>query len=264
VSAWSMGTRESGDASGFTGAFWLARKEMRQAWPTYPLTGLLLLLSGFFVVPSLSGVFELRGFGDVGHRTEEFYNAFFSDCLFLVICAFLAVNVVPGGYARVRRGAFYAKLRFFRKLPIPAGSVVGSRALGMLFALILGAPAFFLPAFLISELGELGASYLWFAGIWIGYCLLASGFYLLLELTESGRTLTLISNGFVVSLVLALALLEWTVDLGLVGRTVELVHDYGSLPAILSILAGGAAFAILAWTTAGRLKKRNLSGDLSV
>ena len=183
MSAWGRGWL-SGDASGFAGAFRLARKEMRQAWPSYPLSSLFLLLSGFFVAPSLSGVFELRGFGDVGQRTEEFYNAFFSDCLFLVICAFLAVNVVPGGYARVRRGAFYAKLRFFRKLPVPAGSVVGSRALGMLFALILNAPAFYLPAFLISDLGELGASYLWFAGIWIGYCLLASGFYLHLELTE--------------------------------------------------------------------------------
>src|SRR5215216_4818648 len=242
VSAGSMGTRESGDASGFAGAFWLARKEVRRAWPSYPLTGLLLLLSGFFVVPSLSGVFELRGFGDVGQRMEGFYNAFFSDCLFLVICAFLAVNVVPGGYALVRRDAFSARLHFFRKLPIPAGSVVGSRALGMLLALIVGAPAFFLPAFLISDLGELGALYLWFAGIWIGYCLLASGFYLHLELTENGRTCALISNGFVLSLVLALALLEWTVGLGLVGRTVELAHNYGPLPAIFSILAGGAAF----------------------
>src|SRR5215216_3500266 len=195
----------------------------------------------------------------MGERIEGFYNAFFSDCLFLLICAFLAVNVVPGDYARVRRDAFYPGLYFFRKLAIPAGSVVGSRALCMLLALILNAVAFFLPAFLLSELGELGASYFWFAGIWIGYGLLASGFYLLLELTESGRSCALISNGFALSLILAVALLEWTVDLGLVRRTVELVHDYGPLPAILSVLAGGAAFAILAWATAKRLEKRDLS-----
>lgn len=263
MSAGSMGTRESGDASGFAGAFWLARKEVRRAWPTYPLSGLLLLLSGFFVVPSVSGVFELRGFGDVGQRMEEFYNAFFSDCLFLVICAILAVNVASRDYVLVRRDAFSARLHFFRKLPIPAGSVVGSRALGMLLALIVGAPAFFLPAFLLSDLGELGASYLWFAGVWVGYCLLASGLYLLLELTESGRSCALISHGFALSLVLALALLEWTLDLGLVGRTVELVHDYGPLPAILSILAGGAAFALLARLTVRRIQGRDLSGGLS-
>jgi hypothetical protein len=258
VSAWGVGTRERAEASGFAGAFRLARKEMRQAWPSYPQSGLFLLLLGFFVVPSVSGVFELRGFGEVGQRMEGFYNAFFSDCLFLVVCAFLAVNVVPGGYALVRRDAFYARLRFFRKLAVPAGSVVGSRGLCKLFALILNAVAFFLPAFLLSDLGELGASYVWFAGIWIGYGLLVSGLYLLLELTESGRTSTLISNGFILLLVLALALLEWTVELGLVGRTVELAHDYGPLPAILSILAGGTAFAILAWATAKRLKKWDL------
>jgi hypothetical protein len=254
-----VGPRESGGASGFAGALWLARREMRQAWPSYSLRGLFLVLMGFFVVPSVSGVFELRGFGDVGRRMEEFYNAFFSDCLFLVICAFLGVSVVSGDYARVRRDAFYARLHFFRKLPIPARSVVGSRGLGMLLALIVGAPAFFLPAFLVSDLGELGAAYLWFAGIWIGYGLLASGLYLLLELTESGRKHALISNAFILSLVLVLALLEWTVDLGLVGRTVELVRDYGPLPAIFSILAGGAAFAVLARTTASRLEKRDLS-----
>jgi hypothetical protein len=180
VSAGGMGTNERAEASGFAGALRLARKEMRQAWPSYPLSGLLLLLVGFLVVPSLSGIFELRGFGEVGERMEGFYNAFFSDCLFLVICAFLAVNVVPGNYAFVRRDAFfYPRLHFFRKLAVPAGSVVGSRAVCMLFALILNALAFFLPAFLVSELGELGASYVWFAGIWIGYGLLAAGLYLL-------------------------------------------------------------------------------------
>jgi hypothetical protein len=130
VGAWGAGTRERAEASGFAGTFRLARKEMRRAWPSYPLSGLLLLLVGFFVVPSLSGVLELRGFGEMGQRMEEFYNAFFSDCLFLVICAFLAVNVVPGGYALVRRDAFFhARLHFFRKLSIPAGSVVGSHGL---------------------------------------------------------------------------------------------------------------------------------------
>jgi hypothetical protein len=112
---------------------------------------------------------------------------------------------------------------------------------------------------LLSDLGALGASYLWFAGIWVGYCLLASGFYLLLELTESGRTCALISHGFALSLVLTVALLEWTAELGLVGRMVELVHSYGPLPAILSILTGGVSFAILAWATTRRLEKRDLS-----
>jgi hypothetical protein len=255
VSAWGRGTRRGDGASGFAGAFRLARKEMRRVWPSYPLSGLCLSWLGFLVAPSVSGVFELRGFGSAGHRMEEFYSAYFSDCLFLIVCAFLAVNVVSMDRASVRQGAFSAGLRFFRKLPIPAQSVVGSRVIFMLFALIVGALAFFLPGFLLSDLG---AAYLWFAGIWVGYGLLASGFYLLLELTKSSRTRALISNGFALSLLMVLAVLEWTLDFGLVGRTVDLAHDYGPLPAILSILTGAAALGILARATASRLEKRKL------
>jgi hypothetical protein len=57
VSARSVGAEEGRAAGVFAGAFWLARKEMRRARPSYPLGGLLLVLFGLFVVPSLSGVY---------------------------------------------------------------------------------------------------------------------------------------------------------------------------------------------------------------
>jgi hypothetical protein len=260
VSAWRMGTRESGDASGFAGAFWLASKEMRRTWLSYPLTGLFVLFLGFFVVPSLSGVFEFEGFGTWGRRMEGFYNAFFADYLFLVICAFLGVNAISRDYTLAWRDPFSSRLVFLRSMPIPAESLVASRALGMLFAIVLGAPAFFLPAFFLTDLGELGTSYLWFVCVWIGYSLFGSGLCLLLELTVSGRVYTLIYFGLAASLMAVLALLEWTLDLSLVGRTAQLAQSsYGPLPAIFSILAGGAAFAILARATTHRLERRDLS-----
>jgi hypothetical protein len=226
---------------------------------------LLLVLVGFFVVPSLSGVLELRGFGERGQRMEDFYNAFFLDCLFLVICASLAVNAVFRTRTPSWRDALSSsRLLLMRRLAIPAGSLVGSRAVCLLFALVVNVPAFFLPAFVLSDLGELGTSYLWFAGIWIGYGLLASGLCLLLELTESGRTYnTLISVGFALWLVLVLALLEWTVKLNLVERTAELAPSRGVPAATFSILAGAAAFALLAWLTVHRIRKRDRSGNLS-
>ncbi len=240
-------------------AFWLARKEMRRTWLSYPLTGLFVLFLGFFVVPSLSGVFEFEGFGAGGRRMEGFYNAFFADYLFLVICAFLCVNAISRNYTLAWRDPFSSRLLFLRSLPIPAGSLVASRVISMLFALVLNAPAFFLPAFFLTDLGELGTSYLYFACVWIGYGLLASGLCLLLELTVSGRVYTLIYFGFAAALMAVLALLEWTIDLGLVGRTAELAQGYGSLPAIFSILAGGVAFALLARITTRRLEKRDFS-----
>jgi len=260
----SSSTRARGGSNGLAGALWLAKKEIVRAWLSYPLTGLLLLFLGFFVVPSVSGVFEFEGFGAWGRKMEGFYNAFFADYLFLVICAFLAVNEVSGTRTLGRRGTFSSKLPFLRSLPIPAQSLVGSRAASLLFALVLNVSAFFLPAFFLSDLGELGTSYLWFACVWIGYSLLGSGLFLLLELTVNGRVYTLIYFGLAVSLMVVLALLEWTLDLSLVGRTAELAQGYGALAAAFSILAGSAAFALLAWLTVHRIRKRDLSGSLSV
>jgi hypothetical protein len=256
VSAGGIGTREGGGARGFAGALRLARKEMRRKLPSYPLTGLFLLLLGFFAVPSLSGVFEFEGSGAVGLRVEEHYNDFICDYLFLVVGAFLGINAISRDYTLASwQDTYLSRLLFVRKLPVS----VGSRVLSMLFALILYASAFFLPAFFLSEIGELGTStYLYFCGVWIGYSLLGSGLCLLLELTVNGKIYILISFGFTTSLMVVLALLEWTVDLSLVGRTAQLAQSYGALPAIISILAGGAALALLSRLTARRIAKRNL------
>jgi hypothetical protein len=260
----SSSIRARGVSDVLSGALWLAKKEMERAWLSYPLTALILLFLGFLVAPSVSGVFELRGFGAGGQRMEEFYSAFFADCLFLVICASLAVNEVSGTRMAGGRGTFSSRLVFLRRPPIPAESLVGSRALSLLFALCINAPAFFLPAFVLSDLGELGASYLWFACVWIGYSFLASGVCLLLELTVNGGAYAPIYFGLAASLMVVMAPLEWTLDLRLVVRTVELAQSgYGALAASFSILAGGAAFAFLAWLSVHRIRKRDLSGSLS-
>jgi hypothetical protein len=232
-------------------------------WISYPLTGLLLLFMGFLVVPSVSGVFEFDGLGTGGERMEGFFNASFSDCLFVVVCAFLAATVVSGESAPARRSASFSGLVILRHLAVPAGSVVGSRALRMLLALVLNVPAVFLPAFLLSDLGGLGVSYLWFCGVWVGYGLLAAGLLLLLELTVEGKAQARIFMGGAAAVALALVLLEWTVDLRLLERTVERAQVHGAIPAVLSIVAGSVSLVLLAWVTAGRLERRNLPESMS-
>jgi hypothetical protein len=245
------------------GAFWLARKEMRRGWVSYPLSGVVMLFLGFMVLPSVSGLFELEGFGAGVQRVEDFYNAFFSDCLFLVICAFLAVNAVSGNRTPGRRDTFSSTLLLLGGLPVPAGSLVGSRAVCLLFALVLNVPSFFLPLYFLSDLGELGASYVWFVGTWIGYGLLFSGLSLLMGLTASDKTSGPIPIGVGAGIVAILAILEWTVGLDLVGRTAQLAQGYGPLPALLSILVGTTAFVLLAWLTVHRIHERDFLGELS-
>ena len=247
-----MRVEDWGGAGVFVGALWVAGWEIGRAWSSYALGGLSFMFLGILVVPGLSGVFELEGFGLGGSRMEDLYNDFFADASFLVVCAFLAVNVL------VHRDGFSSRLLFSRELPISAAGVVAGRAISMLFALLVNALAFFLPVFLLSGLGDLGASYLWFAGVWVGYGLLASGLWLLMELSADGGTRVPIFVASAISLVVVLALLEWTVNLGLVGRTVGLVRGYGALPAVFSVLVGAAAFALLARLTARRILERDV------
>lgn len=247
-----MRVEDRGGAGVFAGALWVAGWEIGRAWSSYVLGGLSFMFLGFLIVPGLSGVFELEGFGLGSSRMEDLYNDFFADASFLVVCAFLAVNVL------VHRNGFSSRLLFSRELPIPAAGVVVGRAISMLFALLFNALAFFLPVFLLSALGDLGASYLWFVGVWVGYGLLASGLWLLMELTEDGGTRVPIFVTSAISLVVILALLEWTVNLDLVGRTVGLVRGYGALPAVFSVLVGAAAFALLARLTARRIRERDV------
>ena len=243
------------DAGGFAGALWLARWEIGRTWPSYVLGGLFLLFCGFLVVPGLSGIFEFEGFGPGGGRIEELFNDFLADTFFLGVCAFLAVN------ALVRRDAYSLRLLFLRELPVSATSVVAGRAISMLLALFINALAFFLPAYFLTDFGGLGTSYVWFAGVWIGYGLFASGFYLLLGFTTNGEAYAPISVGAVLALVVFVAFLELTTDLGLVGRTVELVRAYGVLPAVFSVLAGAVSFALLARATVLRIQRREVLGE---
>jgi len=248
---------KGGDGAGaLAGAFWLARWEVGRAWPSYVVGGMFALFFGILIVPGLSDVFEFEGFGQGGARMEDLFNDFLADAFFLGVCAFLAVN------ALVHRDAYSRRLLFLRELPISATAVVAGRAILMLFTFVVNALAFFLPAYFLTDFGGLGASYLWFAGVWTGYGLLASGLYLLFGFTTDGEAHAApISIGSVLTFVFVVAVLEWTADLGLVGRTVELVRAYGALPAVFSVIAGVVAFGFLARATVLRTQRREVFGE---
>lgn len=244
-------------------SFWLARREMKHAWPSYVSNASIVVLLGSVAAVSLSfglSRFEARILRGPG--MEAFYGAFLSDYLFLLVCALLGTNgVLIGYYARNRRSTFVRKLRPLRNIPVSAAVLVGSRALGSLFALFVGALAFFVPVFFLSDLGEeLGVkTYLYFSAVWVGYGLLGSGISLYFEFGSSGRVYRLISYGFAVPLMIAVVLLEISGYAGLVGRVAGMSQGgYGALLAGLSVLLGGAAFLLLSRATVHRLLTREL------
>lgn len=241
-------------------ARWLAGKEIKRAWLSYPVSGLFVLFLGLLVVPALSGVLELEGLDAPGRRLESSYNAFFPDLLFLIMGAVLTVNSISGDYLRIwQDDVFSRRLLFLRSLPISTRSLVASRVMSMLFALPFTGPAFFLPVFLLSDLGELGVSYLWFVGIWLGWSLLYAGFTLFCEFGMSGKVYTWISLANIGAFLVVVAALEWTADLRLVERTASLAQSYGALPAVASLAIGVCGLVLLARVTVRRVGRRDLS-----
>jgi hypothetical protein len=244
-------------------SFWLAKREMKHAWLSYVASAAIIVFLGSVAAISLSfGLSEFETMIVRGPGMEAFYGAFFSDYLFLLVCAVLGANgVLLGYYAQNRRGTFARKLRPFRNMPVSAVVLVGSRALGALFALVVGALAFFVPVFFLSDLGEeLGVkTYLCFCAVWVGYGLLGSGISLFFEFGTSGRVYTLISYGFAIPLMIAVVLLETTGYAGLVGRVSGMAQGgHGALLACFSILLGGAAFLLLSRARVHRLLTREL------
>ena len=244
-------------------ALWLAREEMKWTWPSYVWSVLIVLSLGLAAAVSLSlGVSGFEAMVVRGQGTEEFYGAFFVDYFFLLVCAVLGTNALLGYYTRNWLGTSSSGLVPLRSLPISAGILVGSRMFLMLFALVVGAFAFFVPVFLVSDLAEdLGVkAYLMFCAVWVGYGLLSSGISLFFEFGVSGRSYAFISYLFAVLLMIVVVLLETTQYAGIVGRVARMAQSgHGTLLGVLSILMGGAAFLLLSRSTVRRLRTRDLS-----
>jgi hypothetical protein len=261
VRAIMEGTRGQGSAD----AFRLAREEMGRSWPSYMLGTSIVLFLGMSAAVSLSvGVSEFEHSALRNQSTERFYSAFFADYLFLLVLAVLGANTILRYYTRSWRDNSSSRLAFLGGLPISAGALVGSRALCMLSTFVLGSLAFFLPVYFLSNLGEeLGAgAYLSFCGVWVGYGLLGAGLWLLLEFGVSDRGYSAIFFCFALTLMVAVIVLDWEAGLSLVERTAQLSQSgFGALSSILSILAGGAAFVLLARAAVRRIRKDKPVGE---
>ena len=249
------GTRVEGSAD----AFRLAREEMRRAWSAYVLGVSIVLFLGLAAAVSLSvGVSELEHFALRHQSTEDFYRTFLADFLFLLVCAVLGANTILRYYTQSWCDTSSSRLAFLGRLPISAGALVGSRVLCMLLTFVLGSLAFFLPVYFYSDLGvELGVgTYLSFCGVWVGYGLLGTGLWLLLEFGVSDRANAAIFYGFALTLMVVALVLDWRAEVGIVQRTTQLAQSgYGALVSVFSVLAGGAAFVLLTRAAVRRIRK---------
>ena len=245
--------RKEGDVHVFREARWLAGEEIKRTWLSYPVTALTTLVAGLFVAATVDGILTVEGVGEAGRGFEYWYNTFFTDFLFLAFGTFLSVNWMSREYFRVfSEDVFSERLAFMRGLPISSTTLVVGRMISMCLSLLLNAPAFFVPVYLVSGLNRLGWDFLWFVAVWIGFSLFGTGLFLLAELGLQGKTYVRLSFATVPVLMAVIGFLEWSVGLRAVARITGLAEAYGPLSALAALLT------ILTRATIRRVGRRDL------
>ncbi len=239
--------------SGMSQAFWLAKKDIRRAWLSYPASGLFLLFFGFIAMSSVWGV-ETQAVNGPRNLPQAW---FFADYIFVIAGCVLVVNAISMDYLRIwTEDIFSSRIAFLRSLPLSTGTLVGSRMISMLFAIPFTVPAFFLPVYFFTRLGDLGFSYVWLCGVWLGWGLLYAGVTLMCELGLSGKAYCWISFVLVAVLAAGLLLIESVFVIGLVESSAALVERFGPIPALVSLLIGSISFWLLSRLTVRRIERR--------
>lgn len=236
------------------GATTLALAELKRGWLSWLLTVLGTLFLAVIGGPAVAGPF-------LPDWTGGFLTAI-SDVSLLVFGASLAYNWADGGYYRLWQDPFAERLRFLRALPVPARDLVLGRMLTMVLGLLVLAPVFFLPPYVFAIYDgtpPAPMAYASYALIWAGYALFSGGIVLYLEFGFRGKTANWLFYMWGLVIVIVFALLRFGLDVRVAAGTAELVRAYGPLPAVLSLLAGAAAFALLGLATVKRLERRELA-----
>lgn len=249
-------SREGRPGGGLREALWLAKQDARRTWLSYPLSGLYMLFLGFIATSLIWGLRtqEINGTRNLPQAT------FFADFVFVIVGCILVVNALSMDYARVyTRDVFSNRTVFLRSLPLSTGTLVASRAISMLGAVPFTVPAFFVPVFLFTDLGELGVSYVWFCGIWLGWGLLYAGVTLLCELGLSGRTYCWISVAVIAAFVACVLVISAIFGISLIRGSAALALNYGPLPALVSLAVGASGFWLLGRLTVKRVEGRELA-----
>lgn len=236
------------------GATTLALAELKRGWPSWLLSVLGMLFLAAVGATAVAGPFLVGWTGGVPTAL--------SDSFLLFTCTCLAYNWADGRYFRLWQDPFAERLRFLRSLPVPARDLVLGRMLTMVIGLLVLTPVFFLPPYLLVILDgapPAPAAYASYALVWAGYGLFSGGVMLWLELGFRGKTANWLLYTWGLAIFIVFALLRFGLDVRVAAGTAELVRAHGPLPAVLSLLAGAAAFALLGLATLKRLERRELA-----
>lgn len=221
-----MGAR-AGQREGFGGwrdALWLAGRDARKTWLSFPVAALVALVFGLYAILLYS---VALGDGPGGR-----FGGFGLDFWFLVFVPVLGVNFLfnKDYYYRFREDNLSKRLAFLRGLPICAGKIVLGRVAIMLLTLTCTSPFFFLTPYVLHDgLRErVGlAGYLCFVAFWLGYALFMVGFLVFVWLGLSWEAERLILLALPVFNLLLAVTFNFFFETGLVAGVLGLARDHG-------------------------------------
>lgn len=239
-------------------ALWLARRDIRSSWMSFPAEAVAGLVLGLLATAQYRNAL-MDGATALGPIVLDFF--------LLSIVAVLSVNLLFNRdyFREISDESFNGRLSFLRSMPVSAKSIVLGRVASMLLTLVCSAPAFFLAPYLVyGGLREAVGfpEYVWYFGMWLGYAVLAVGGFVFCNFAFNWKLegnwlpatawllgaygLLVIAANLVLEDGLALSLLELAKSAG------------GPFAAIASVLVGGAALAACVSISAKRLERRDI------
>lgn len=205
-------------------ALWLAGRDARRTWFSFPVAALVALLFGVYAV-----VLYSMAFGDEAGR---WIGAFGLDMWFLALVPVLSVNFLfnKDYYYRLRDDNLSKRLAFLRGLPISVGRIVFGRVAIMLLTLACASPFFFLTPYLLYDgLRERISltGYLCFVAFWLGYALFMVGVLVFVWLGLPWETERKILFSLPVFYLLLALISSFFFEAGLVAGVLGVTRDHG-------------------------------------
>jgi len=239
---------------GWRDALWLAGRDVRRTWLSFPVAAFVALVLGMYVILLYSVAF--------GGEAGRWIGRFGLDLWFLGLVPVLSVNFFfnKDYYYRIREDNLSKRLAFLRGLPISADRIVFGRVAIILLTLACTSPSFFMtPYLLYDEIGERagGARYLCFVAFWLGYALFMAGFLVFVWLGLSWETERRILFALPAIYLLVAIISSLFFEEGLVAEVLELARDRGPLLTATSV-AGIISLFFWAKAAESGLRKRDL------
>ncbi|WP_410770904.1 hypothetical protein [Fontibacillus sp. BL9] len=200
----------------------------------------------------------LRGREEAGHVLDPM-----ADFLILILIPFLGFYFSRRSFSYIKEDSYTQMLLYYRTLPISEKTIMKSRLIQLVSALLFNGLILFsviYSIFLVFDIEITLVQYLTFALTWIGYSLAMNGLFIHLEFTRKGRTYLWLTFLLMFIVGLGTVAIAWF-DGSLLDMTMDFSKRYGlRSPLMWGVLAGGIVLlGTLSSITRKTMHKRDLA-----